>query len=158
MKKSIQYLIVTALALGMVACKKESAPAPATSTTPTPGATTNAPANPESTVKVTAVNVGKSIGADKKIAEPSESFAKTDLIYASVEASGSGNVNIRAKWISQGGDKTVDVGDAAETVAVKDAYVSAFHVSKPDGWEPGNYQIEIFLDGKSVGTKKFTVK
>jgi hypothetical protein len=31
-------------------------------------------------------------------------------------------------------------------------------VSKPDGWPAGDYEVEVMLDGKSVGTKKLTVK
>ena len=35
---------------------------------------------------------------------------------------------------------------------------SEFHVSKPDGWTAGDYQVEIFAADKFAGGKTFTVK
>jgi hypothetical protein len=35
---------------------------------------------------------------------------------------------------------------------------SEFHISKPDGWPAGEYQVEIFVDDVSAGTRQFTVK
>jgi hypothetical protein len=32
-----------------------------------------------------------------------------------------------------------------------------FHISKPDGWPPGEYQVEIMLDGRTVDTLDFEV-
>ena len=34
---------------------------------------------------------------------------------------------------------------------------SEFHISKPDGWPAGDYQVEISINDKPAGTKKFTV-
>ena len=33
-----------------------------------------------------------------------------------------------------------------------------FHVSKPDGWPAGNYQVEVLLNDQVVQTKKYSVK
>jgi hypothetical protein len=33
-----------------------------------------------------------------------------------------------------------------------------FHVSKPDGWPAGDYEVEVMLDGQAPGSKKLTVK
>jgi len=30
-------------------------------------------------------------------------------------------------------------------------------VSKPGGWPAGEYQVELFLDDKSIGVRSFTV-
>ncbi len=48
--------------------------------------------------------------------------------------------------------------ESTRTIAPNGRAVTEFHIAKPDGWPLGNYQVEVFLDGKSVETKKFEVK
>jgi hypothetical protein len=35
--------------------------------------------------------------------------------------------------------------------------VSEFHVFNPAGWAPGEYRVEILLDGRVVGDRAFRV-
>ena len=88
----------------------------------------------------------------------SDTFAKSDTIYAVVETSGSGTATLKAKWTYHKADKTASVDESSQTVSASGPSSSEFHVSKPDGWPAGDYKVEIFLDDKSVGTKTFTVK
>lgn len=155
-----RYLMIASLALGLTACKKEAPPppppAPAPAPAPTPAPKVEAPA--PAAVSVANITLGKAIGADKKVTAAMDVFAKGDTIYAAVETAGSGNATIKAKWTFHKGDKTADVSEATETIAATGPAVSAFNISKPSGWPPGDYQVEIFLADKSVGSKKFTVK
>jgi uncharacterized protein YfaS (alpha-2-macroglobulin family) len=48
------------------------------------------------------------------------------------------------------------VDESSQDVA--GAGVTEFHISKPDGWPAGKYQVEVLLDGKSVATKPFEVQ
>lgn len=156
MKTGIRYLVIAALALGIAGCKKEAPPPP-----PPPPAPAPAPApkvEAPAPVSVGTITMGKAIGTDKKVTAPMDTFAKGDTIYAAVETAGTGNATIKAKWTFHKGDKVADVSEATETIAATGPAVSAFHVSKPSGWPPGDYQVEIFLGDKSVGVKKFTVK
>ena len=45
-----------------------------------------------------------------------------------------------------------------QTIAPTGPASSEFHISKPDGWPVGDYQVEIFVDDKSAQSKSFTVK
>ena len=85
-------------------------------------------------------------------------FGYISTSTAAVETAGTGNATIKAKWTFHKGDKVADVSEATETIAATGPAVSAFHVSKPSGWPPGDYQVQIFLGDKSAGVKKFTVK
>ena len=155
MKQRIRYLMIAALLLGITGCKKEAPPSPPPAA-PAPAPKVEAPA--PAPVSVGAITLGKAIGADKKVTAAMDTFAKGDTIYAAVESTGTGTATIKAKWTFHKGDKTADVSEASETIASTGPAVSAFNVSKPSGWPPGDYQVEIFLGDKSVGTKKFTVK
>lgn len=160
MARRIQYLVIAALVFGagsvLSGCKKE-APPPPPPPAATPAPKVEAPPAPAA-VSVANITLGKAIGADKKVTAATDSFAKGDTIYAAVETTGSGNASLKAKWTFHKGDKTADVSESTETIAATGPAVTSFNISKPSGWPPGDYQVEISLDGKSAGTKKFSVK
>jgi hypothetical protein len=152
-KKCLSILLGTLLLL-LVGCSKTEEPtAPATP----PPAAEPAPAPPAG-VTVTTINVGKSIDADKKIAAPMETFAKGDTIYVTVDTTGSGPATVKAKWTYMKGGQTTVVKEDTQMISATGPATTEFHISKPDGWPAGDYQVEVFVDDKSVGTKTFTVK
>ena len=152
MKTLLHCLTIAAAVLLFAACgKKEEAPKPA----PAPPATV-APA--PAPVAVATITVGKAIGADRKVSAPVDAFAKGDTIYASIDTSGSGNATLKAKWTYEKAGKTALVKEDSQALAATGPATSEFHIAKPDGWPAGDYVVEIFLDDKPAGTKKFAVK
>ena len=108
---------------------------------------------------MSSVTLGKAVGADKKVTSPTDTFAKNDTIYAAVETVGAGTASLVAKWTYSGKDgKSIPVKEDTATIASTGPATSEFHVSKPDGWPTGSYQVEVLLDGKSVNTKTFKVQ
>lgn len=153
----LKYLLIAALLLGFAGCKKEAPPPPPPpAAAPAPKVEAPPPAPPA--VNVASVTLGKAIGADKKITAATDTFAKGDTIYAAVETSGSGNAELKAKWTYHKGDKAADVSESTETIIATGPAVTSFKIAKPSGWPLGDYQVEISLGGKSVSTKKYTVK
>jgi hypothetical protein len=108
--------------------------------------------------KVTSIDLGKAIGADKKVTDAATTFAPKDTVYAVVSSDGTGPaVKLTAKWTF--GDKGQSVKDEDQTVTPNGtAGATEFHVSKPKGWPVGHYKVEILADGVSAGTKEFDVK
>ncbi len=148
------FALLAAFAVTLAACgKKEEppkpAPAPAPTATPAP-----APAG----VTASTVTVGKAIGADKKVTAATDAFAKGDTFYASVETAGTGSAALKAKWTYSKGAETALVKEDTLTISATGPATHEFHVAKPDGWPVGDYAVEVTIDGKPVGTKKFTVK
>ena len=47
---------------------------------------------------------------------------------------------------------------SSQTISASGPVASEFHVNKPDGWPLGDYEVEIWVNDKSAGTKKFVVK
>jgi hypothetical protein len=151
MPKAIILGILAALIVAVSGCgKKEEAPK-AQSPTPVPPAATAG-------VTVTAITLGNAIGANKKVTQAADSFGKKDTIYASVDTSGAGTAALRAKWTYRKAGQETLVKEDAQTITQTGLASSEFHVSKPDGWPTGDYQVEIFVNDKTAGTKAFTVK
>ena len=140
--------------LNLVGCGKEQPPPPPA---PKVEAPAPAPAAAPAPVSVTKIDLGKAIGADKKITDATDTFSKNDTIYAVVETTGSGTATLKAKWTYHKGDQTAAVDEGTQTISATGATASEFHISKPDGWPSGNYQVEISLNDQPAGTKKFTV-
>jgi hypothetical protein len=109
-------------------------------------------------VTLSAVSLGKAVGADKKVSAPSEVFAKGDTIHVSVDTTGIGSATLGAKWSFSKDGKTVSVKDDSATINATGPATTEFHISKPDGWPVGDYQVEILVDGKPVSSKTFKVQ
>ena len=151
--------VAAASVLALVACgKKEPAPAPAPTPAPTPVAPAPAPAPVPAGVTVSSVSLGKAVGADKKVTAASDTFAKGDTIYASVDTTGSGSATLAAKWVYTKDGKTVPVKEDTATISATGPATSEFHISKPDGWPVGTYHVDVTLDGKPAATKSFKVQ
>jgi hypothetical protein len=153
MIKKPLYILCALLIMMAAACGKNEPPAPAT---PPPEAAP-APAPPAG-VTGGAITLGKAVGADKKASEPTETFAKGDTIYVSVDTTGAGTAQLKAKWTYSKGGQTSVVKEDTQTIMPTGPATTEFHISKPGGWPAGDYQVELFLDDKSIGTKTFTVK
>jgi hypothetical protein len=152
------YPILIAAIVALAACgKKEEPPKPAATPAPAP-APVQTPAPALAGVTVSAINVGKAIGADRKVSAATDTFGKSDTMYASVDTTGQGTATLKAKWTYHKDGKVAVVSEDTQTIAPTGPATSEFHVSKPDGWPVGDYQVEIFVGDKSAGVKKFSVK
>lgn len=107
-------------------------------------------------VAVTEIDLGRSIGVDKRVTDAASEFKPSDTIYAVVSTAGSSpSTTIQARWTFQDGQV---VGEQSETIAPTGPAVTEFHISKPDGFPAGTYKVEILLNGTSSRSREFTVK
>ena len=157
METRILCTLLVSTALAFAACGKKEEPKPAPAPAPAPSVAP-APAPAPAGVAVSSVTAGSAIGADKKVTVASETFARTDTMYVSVDMTGTGTANLSAKWTYRKGDKVAVVKEDSMTVNTTGAETHEFHVSKPDGWPAGDYEVEVMLDGQSAVSKKLTVK
>jgi hypothetical protein len=118
----------------------------------TPPATETTP----SVVRVTQVELGNAIGADKRVTAATTEFRPTDTIYATVVTEGTApNATLVARWTFEDG-QTVE--ESTQTIAPSGTAVTEFHVSKPTGWPVGKYRVAILVNGVQAETKEFEVK
>jgi hypothetical protein len=139
----VSILALTLAAVLSSACTKSADNPGATGTTGTVG------------VRVSHVDMGRSLTADKAIADKAGSFRPHDTIYASIATENSAaTATLKARWTYQDGQL---VDESSQTIAPAGDARTEFHISKPNGWPAGRYALEVFLNGSSAVTKQFDV-
>lgn len=137
------------VAVGITACDKKDAE-PADTAATTTAAPTATP------LRVTDIQLGKGVGSDKRIVEPTTTFGTRDTIYASVTTEGAAtDARLTATWMY--GDQ--GVSEADEIVSPSGGVnVSEFHISKETPWPTGSYKVDVKLDGQVVETREFRIQ
>ncbi len=106
--------------------------------------------------RVANIMIGKRLGAENRIAEPTFQFDPPDTVYISAEIQGAPKEGtLSAKWLGQG-NKIVD--STTQPIASGDTTRKEFHLSPAKGWKPGTYMIKLYLNGDSVQAKTFAVR
>ena len=107
-------------------------------------------------VRVNGLEVGRTLGAGKAIADKTSEFRPADTIYLSVETDGTGpQTTLAARWTYQDGQV---VKEQTEAIAPAGNAYTEFHISKPDGWPVGKYSVAVSLNGAAAGSRDFVVK
>jgi hypothetical protein len=109
---------------------------------------------PSAGIQVSDIEIGRGIGADKRVTDATSSFKPDDTIYAAVVTNGTSPAEIKARWTYQDGQV---VDESVQHISPNGTESSEFHISKPNGWPAGKYTLEVFLNGASAGTKQFEV-
>ena len=105
--------------------------------------------------QVIRIDLGTAVGADKKVGAPTTTFKPADTIYASILSEGAApSVTLTARWTYGEGQL---VNESSQTIVPSGPAATEFHIAKPDGWPAGTYKIEVAANGKSAGTREFTV-
>ena len=149
--------IATALIVAgtLAACKKKDETT-LTDTTSL-GTTTATVAIDTTPVRVSDIQVGKSVGTDKKVGDQMTSFGVRDTMYVAVITEGAAkDAKITTKWTYNGKQVVKELNETVSTTGGE--AVTDFHVEKKTAWPKGKYQVEVLLNGVSAGTKDLEVK
>ena len=149
--RTLTRLLVLALVPALSACDREDAELDELDTPPAAEA-------PGESLRVSDVDLGNAVGPDQRITDVDETdeFDPTDTIYASVETEGTGSAStLTARWTFEDGQV---IDETSQTISPTGPAVTEFHISMPDGLPPGEYQVEILLNGTSVERREFEVR
>ncbi len=97
--------------------------------------------------------LGRSLNADNSVAEPTTTFKPNETIYVSALNPGRGDGTIRVKWYFG----TQLLSDREKRVSFKGAGATEFNLQSAGNFPPGDYSVEVEVDGQSVGKRNFTV-
>jgi hypothetical protein len=103
---------------------------------------------------ITTIQLGRSLNADHSVSEFTTIFAPHDTVHLSVLTTGGGSGTLSVRW-TYGGSL---VGESQKRVADRDFAATNFPLRSAGGFPPGQYSAEVFLDGRSVGTRTFKVQ
>jgi len=142
--------------LALAACKRtDDTPAPAPAVVepaPIPAPVTTAP----SALNVSAVTLGTSVGADRRIATPMSTFTTSDPIVVSIDTSGiAANAELTARLVYQDGQTA---GEQTERLTTSGNEVTNVTFTNANGWPAGSYRAEIWVDGSQAQSRDFTVR
>ena len=143
-------IAAAALLVTAAACSKKDAAVADTS----PAAITPAP-EPAAALRVSNIELGKGLNADKTLKDNTDDFGVRDTIYVSVKTEGAGSGKLSAKFTFQDG-QTVE--ESSQDIAPTGDTYTEFHIQKGTAWPKGNYKVEVMLNGASAGSKDFEIK
>jgi len=106
-----------------------------------------------SPLHVRAIQVGRSLNSDNSVGAITTQFKPGDTIYAAVLTEARGRSTITARWTYAGRS----VSEEDKRVAYNGEAATEFHMKNSGGFPPGDYKVEILLDGMSVGVRDFKV-
>jgi hypothetical protein len=102
------------------------------------------------------VMIGKRLGPENRIAEPTFQFGPQDTVFVSVGLQGApADAKLSARWLAQTG-KTLD--STAQPISSGSPGNKEFHLAQPKGWKPGTYLVTLYLNDDSADSKTFAVK
>jgi hypothetical protein len=104
-------------------------------------------------LQVTGIQVGRSLNADSTIAGHTTSFGPGDTVYISILTRGVGSGTLSVRWTYAGRV----IGEPKKEVSYRDVAATEFHLQSAAGFPEGDYAVEAFLDGQSIGTRTFRV-
>jgi hypothetical protein len=105
-------------------------------------------------LKVATIQVGRSLNSDNSVATITMRFRPSDTMYASVITEGPGAGTLSVRWLSGGRVLTEEKKDVRYT----DRAATEFHMNFAGGFPPGQYRVELFLDGEPIGARDLTVE
>jgi hypothetical protein len=144
--KTRDRLVATAAALALASFVGACNNRPADNTTGTAGRG----------LQVEEIDIGRSLNADKTVADNTGSFKPNDTVYVVVKTDGTAqSAQLRSRWTFADGQL---VDESAQTISPTGETRTEFHIAKPDGLPVGKYKVEIFLNGQPAGSKDFEVE
>ena len=110
--------------------------------------------SPTEPLKVDTIQLGRSLNPDNSVGEHATTFRRNDTVYVSVLTTAPGRGTISVKWTY--GGQVID--QPQKEVSYRDAASTSFNLVNSGGFPPGNYSVEVFVDGQSAGTRNFNVQ
>jgi hypothetical protein len=99
------------------------------------------------------IQVGRSLNQDRSVGSITTLFKPNETIYVAVQTSAAGKGVISVKW--KFGTQVID--EPSKTVDYDGPASTEFHLQNSGGFPPGDYSVDVFIDGVQVGTRAFKV-
>lgn len=109
---------------------------------------------PSGPLKATSVQLGRTINSDDSVGTHTTRFKRDETIYAAVLTEGPGAGAITARW--KFGARTMS--EETKQVSYRESGATEFHISAAGGLPPGEYRVEIEVDGAAAGARDFRVE
>ena len=109
---------------------------------------------PSGPLRVTTLQTGRSLNSDNSVGNHTTRFKPDDTMFVAVLTDGPGAGTITARWRYAGRL----VSEEAREVSYRDHAATEFHIQNSSGFPPGEYSVEILVDGNSFATRTLRVE
>ena len=109
---------------------------------------------PSEPLKVSTIQIGRSENSDGSVGNHTTRFRPDDTMHAAIITAGRGSGRITVKWTYMGRP----VSEESKDVSFFESGSTAFHINLPGGFPPGDYRLEVLVDGTSVGERTMRVE
>jgi hypothetical protein len=83
-------------------------------------------------------------------------FDRTDPVFMAIRTQGTAaKYTLSAKWLDPAGGTLAEYGQDVRQPGPAETLMS---LSRPDGWTPGAYRVELAINGRAARTVEFTVR
>ena len=105
-------------------------------------------------LKMSAIQLGKSLNSDNSVGNHATTFKPSDTVYAAVLTNESGAGAIEAKWYYG----STRVSEMKKEVSYHGEAATEFRFHNTAGLPPGAYRVEFYIDGQPVGERTFKIE
>ena len=99
------------------------------------------------------IQIGRSLNQDRSVASITTLFKPNETVYVAVQTSDAGKGTISVKW--KFGTQVID--EPTKQVDYVGPASTEFQLMNSGGFPPGDYSVDVFIDGVQVGTRAFKV-
>lgn len=104
-------------------------------------------------LQLTNIQIGRSLNQDGSIASITTLFKPSETVYVSVQTgAGKGVIGVRWKF------GTKIVAEPTKPVDANGPKSTEFHLQNSGGFPPGDYSVDVLIDGVQVGSRNFKVE
>lgn len=109
---------------------------------------------PGEPLQIATLQLGRSLNSDNSVGNHTTRFKPDDTVYVSLltEQPGSGTVAVR--WVLNG----QVVSEATRDLSYTRAAATEFHLQNSGGFPPGNYRVDILINGQPAASREFRVE
>jgi hypothetical protein len=109
---------------------------------------------PSGPLRVTTIQTGRSLNSDKSVGNHTTRFKPDDTMFVSVltDGPGSGTIGVRWRFVGR------LVSEESKDVSYRDHAATEFHIQNSSGFPPGDYSVEVLVDGKPFATRTLRVE
>lgn len=105
-------------------------------------------------LKVDTIQLGRSLNADDSVASQTTTFKPNETVYVSALNNARGQGTVKVRWYM--GAQLLS--EREKSVKFQGAGATEFNISSATGFPEGDYSVEVFVDGVSIGRRNFDVR
>ena len=99
------------------------------------------------------LQIGRSLNQDRSVGSITTLFKSNETVYVSIQTKAGGKGTIGVKW--KFGSQVID--EPSKQVSFDGPASTEFHMQNNGGFPPGDYSVDVFIDGQQVGSRTFKV-